>query len=256
MKPHFRKLTLVLVFSFFVTGVYAMKGCGPYGLKILPEGDNINPNSWIIVEGSGVTEKIVLSLDEKYPVYLESIGHTVKMLVKEVRKGNSTRTQTVLIPEHSLFPGQTYELRIMNLSEAEERMIWQNRKGEVGKWKVVQMNQVAYPKWKAMPHLKNTESEFNGSIRGTYATFTTLVETSIETLVETKLLDLTDAIAYSYYLPLEGDTLSVGNDGCSGSFNYDLGHQYQIQFRLVDINGYKDENWTEPITFESPVKEL
>lgn len=241
--------------TIFISGqIYA--DCSLDGFWVFPEKKEIRPNTIIVLEGHAMSQKIVASLNLDYPIYLESDGHKVKLIVLSTYKGMYGLTQAMLQPVQKLIPGTTYELKIGNLDKDERNLLtrlnFETNEMEPISWHVESEIDKLPPKLKMTPKLVDKRIMHYGCGPEIYAIFKLGVEDETEILVKTELVDITNGISTICYLSLsQPDTLKVGHGMCSGAFDFKPAHNYKIRFNLVDSCGNTAINWSEWIEFES-----
>lgn len=250
------RILFTMFISIFITGqLYA--DCAASGLWTFPASGTIKQNSWIVIEGYSSSQKIITSLNDKYPIYLKSDGHKVRLNVKSTYKGMFELTQAILVPDEKLISGRTYQLKIDNLSEYETSLLtkWNT---ELGKrepivWKVEGEADLSTPKLLNIPKLVDKRTIGYGCGPAIYADFKIQIEDDSEVLIKTELVDLKSGETNTYYLKIyESDTLSVGHGMCSGAFDFKENTKYKIRFSLMDICGNESKHWTSWIEFEGP----
>ncbi|MEM9526045.1 MAG: hypothetical protein AAGA31_05510, partial [Bacteroidota bacterium] len=150
-----RPILLVIVAIFFTGQIYA--DCAGSGLWTYPHSGAINQNSLIVLEGYARSQRIINSLNNKYPVYLESSGHCVQLILKSTHRGMFDITQAILIPDEKLILDRTYQLVIDNL-EDDERLLLMEWNSSLGgrkpiAWKVEGQTDYIAPKLLSPPEL-------------------------------------------------------------------------------------------------------
>ncbi|WP_421754091.1 hypothetical protein [Croceimicrobium sp.] len=254
------KIVLIILLSFITTGQLFAE-CAIDGLWALPQKGTIKQNSLIVLTGYFRSQKIVTSLNENYPIYLESEGHRVKLNVKKRYKGLFELTQAILEPEEELIAGRTYQLKIDKLDEFETSRLrrWNSELGkyEPITWKVDGGIDTESPELLNVPELVDKRTIHYGCGPAIYADFKIQTKDESELLVKTELVDLKSGESTTYFLNFEGtDTLSVGRGMCSGAFSYKENRKYKVRFSLMDICGNENEKWTAWIQFDSPYEGL
>jgi hypothetical protein len=224
-----------------------------FDLVLIPGHTNIEK----IIELNKTSEVILTSLNKKYPVYLESEGHKVKLNVKSTYKGLFELTQAILEPDEKLIAGRTYQLKIDKLDEFESSLVsrWNSELGkdEPITWKVDGGTDTETPELLNIPELVDKRTIHYGCGPAIYADFKIQAKDESELLVKTELVDLESGESTTYFLNFDDtDTLSVGHGMCSGAFDYKENGKYKVRFSLMDICGNENEKWTAWIEFDSP----
>ena len=113
-------LTILLIFGISSSSVAK---CSNSGLWVFPKSSEIHLNDIIVVEGYASSQRIIDSLNNGYPIYLEADGHKVEFEILEVHKGMFQLTQAILRPLSELKFGKKYVLKIKNLKENEAKAL-------------------------------------------------------------------------------------------------------------------------------------
>lgn len=260
LNEHYRermRTILIILLSTIITGqVFAR--CTGEGLWTFPQKGTIKQNSLIVLTGYARSQKIVTSLNQKHPIYLESEGHKVKLNVKSTFKGYFQLTQAILEPSEKLIAGRTYQLRIEKLDEFEKPLVsrWNSELGkdEPITWKVEGGTDTEIPELVNEPELLDKRTILLGCGSATYADFKIQTKDESQVLVKTELFDLETDESTTYFLSFdETDTLSVGHGMCSGAFDFKQNGKYKVRFALMDICGNENDKWTAWIEFDSPL---
>jgi hypothetical protein len=250
-----RILLIILITAFASGQVFA--DCSGDGLWVFPRTETIKQNSHIVLTGYFRSQKIITSLNKKYPIYLESEGHRVKLNIKNTYKGMFELTQAILEPDEKLIAGRTYQLKIDKLDEFESSLVsrWNSElgKNEPITWKVDGGTDTEIPKLLNQPELVDKRTIHYGCGPAIYADFKIQTKDESEVLVKTELVDLESGESTIYFLSFaDTDTLSVGHGMCSGAFDYKANDKYKVRFSLMDICGNENNEWTAWIEFDSP----
>jgi len=253
------KKTLLILFSIFFTGHLFAK-CDFSGLSTFPANGTIKQNSWIILEGYAESQKIINSLNQDYPIYLEAKGHKVKLNVKDVFKGMFRVTQAILIPEENLIPGNIYYLKIDKLKKSQRSLltIWnsENNESEPIAWKVKSGIDISIPVFNSVPKLIDNTKTHYGCGPEIHADFKFEATDDSELLIKTEFVNIKSGETNIYHLNIsEINILSVGHEMCSGAFEFEENEKYKVRFNLMDICGNGNNEWTDWIEFESPFRE-
>ena len=213
--------------------------CDWHGLSAFPSGKTISQNSIIVIDGYEASQDIVTGLNKKYPIYLVSDKHKIKLTVKEILIGQFRLTQAVLIPETILTVGLDYTLIIDNLPEGESLDRWN--------FELKKSEPVVYT---VGPELDNTKAIFDdfpkeikkslihlGCGPSIHVVFDCDVTDSSEYLVKATVKNLKTGKETSYYLEPDEGTVNIGHGMCSGAFIFDDGDNYEVEFSLMDASG-------------------
>lgn len=231
--------------------------CAGSGLWAYPQTETIKQNSMIVLTGYYSSQKIVTSLNDKYPIYLESEGHKVKLNVVNTYEGMFALTQAILQPEEKLIAGKTYQLKIDKLSEMETGLvsIWNSDRGKAEPiaWKVEDSIDTEVPELLSQPELVDKRITHFGCGPAIYADFKIQTKDESALLIKTELVDVNTGTSTIYYLNFDDvEILNVGHGMCSGAFDYKADGKYKIRFSLMDICGNENKEWTAWIAFDSP----
>lgn len=247
---------LLLILSLTISG-HVSAECAGEGLWAFPQTTTIKQNSLIVVTGYFRSQRIVTSLNKKYPIYLESEGHKVKLNVKSTYKGMFELTQAILKPNEKLIAGRTYQLKIDKLDDFRRSQLsrWNSElgKNEPIAWKVDGATDTEIPKLLNQPELIDKRTTHYGCGPAMYADFKIQTNDESDVLVKTELIDLESGESTTYFLSFnDTDTLSVGHGMCSGAFDFQENGKYKVRFSLMDICGNENNDWTAWIAFDSP----
>ena len=251
-----KKTILTFLIGIIFTGLTFAK-CTSSGLLTFPKNGTIKQNSLIMIEGYATSQKIINSLNQDYPIYLQSEGHKVKLNVKSTYKGMFEITQAILQPDEKLIAGRTYQLIIDKLDEFDKALLtkWnsETNESEPITWKVDDGTDTETPKLLNQPELIDKKTIHYGCGPAIYADFKIQTKDESGLLIKTELMDLESGESTTYFLSFEdSEILSVGHGMCSGAFDYRENEKYKIRFSLMDICGNENLEWTTWIEFESP----
>ena len=227
----------------------------------LPGGDEITPNSKIILEGYMLSQSVIDSLNIKYPVHLSSSKENIPLNIEHKNKGMYSLTQVVLQPAKKLTPGETYQLKIDGLNRYQQSLLkkwnYKTQKSEPMIWTVSEDEDHDAPILLNQPRLVKKETIHYGCGPEVYAYFNLKARDNSDILVKTQLVDLTDNTSNSYFLNYrDGFPIGVGHGMCSGEFSYEPEHRYKVRFSLIDMSGNSDNKWTDWVEFDSPYESL
>lgn len=250
-------LILVLLIT---TATHSWAMCASQGLYAFPGTGTIKTNSQILISGYALSQEIISNLNTKYPVYLETKYHKVKLEVVETFVGGMQLTQAILKPTEKLYAGRTYALKIDKLDgKYKPELRRYNRVSEEWEsisWKVEEGSDTIPPKWLAKPVFTESSTVWFGCGPAVYAYFKCDVLEYSHVFVRTELADLTSESKTVYILnPTPDGELKVGHGMCSGAFSFYPEHKYKIRFKLSDGYGNSDQKWSEWITFDNPYED-
>jgi hypothetical protein len=233
--------------------------CGRERISVLPESRKISLNSIIVVEGYADSQEIINELGRNYPIYLKHGKHKIKLLVKEILKGQFNLNQAILVPESNLQLKKKYRLFIENLPKGEELKRWNIDLGkfEPIEYEVEDLNDSISPVFKTIPkEIKKSYTAYGCGPEMKVVFEFKIIEEN-EFLVKATMKDQTTGKEVKYYLKPQNDKLEIGHGMCSGAFLYGESYNYEIEFSLIDFSGNVTP-WigdriifTRPTTFDS-----
>ena len=233
--------------------------CGLGRMDFWPNGKTIYENSLIVIDGYSLSQKIILQLNLKYPVYLKSGDEKVELTVEEIIIGEGSLTQAILKPVKELIPGREYHIYIDNIPENQspETKNWNSITGkyEYPNWKVIKGRDISKPKWVSKPkELKKTFIAF-GCGPEAYVYFSFQASDQSEILIKTSVTSLaSNKTTISYLKPEDNGVLKVGRGMCGGAFNFNEGDNFEVKFDIMDSSG-NITRWTEnKIAFTKPIE--
>jgi len=255
-KDHLMK-NIIPILILLLSTVEGFSKCGPGRLYFWPSKPTVNPNSIFVIDGYGMSRKIVGELGTTYKVYLRSNKEKIKLNVQELLIGQFYQTQAVLKPETTLSAGKEYELVIENLDNLENQAYRFNDstwKKEKIKWVVSNFNDTASPVWTSNPKFKNSRYDLYGCGPATFANFSFSATDNSEYLIKTTVKNKATAIETTYYLKPGNKEIAVGHGMCSGAFNFDDGDKFEVKFSLLDASGNLTTSTAEWIEFNRPTE--
>jgi hypothetical protein len=247
---------LFIIFSLSISSE-VLADCSSSGIWAYPSTNELNQNSIIVVEGYAISQRVIDSLNVGYHIYLESGKQKIELEVIETCKGMFSVTQALLRPKSVPTKGNTYNLKISNLDDWEERSLtkWNSEKKEYEPiaWKVSSKVDNENPKWITEPKLVDKTTIWYGCGPAVYAVFDLKISDSSHSLIKTELYNINTKESNTYYLTLNDDgKLNVGHGMCSGAFDFQERQQYKIRFSLTDVSGNSNNKLTDWINFDSP----
>jgi len=239
------RIGLVVLFILFSSSLYA--DCDDSGLWVYPANKKLAPNSYILLTGFSSSQKIIESLNSKYPVYLEADDHRVNLNIVEKNKGMFELTQALLHPTRELVAGKTYYLKIDSLDAWSQTLLTDFS------WIVSDKKDVIQPQWENEPRISSEIVELYGCGSEVYVIFDLDIIDESKVLVNTELIDLETNESTKYFLTLNKESkLYIGQSMCAGAFLLEKISQCKVRFELWDLSGNKTEMWTSWIAFDSP----
>ncbi|TND06975.1 MAG: Uncharacterized protein FD123_3439 [Bacteroidetes bacterium] len=252
-----KKIIVFFILSLLTANAFAK--CGASGIWVFPAGPTIKQNSLILLNGYEQSQGIILGLNKKYPVYLQSGEKKVKLIVREICTGEFRMTQALLAPEEQLEAGLEYTLQFDSVAGFKTLSQWNYETGanETVKWKVTAGTDDSKPVFRAMPkEIKKTLVHY-GCGPAMYVIFSCDIKDDSECLVRTTVKNLTSGKTTTYYLETQSRVkqLKIGHGMCSGAFDFDKNSVYEVSFDLVDASG-NTSSWTgDKIKFSPPATE-
>lgn len=246
-----KKTILLLLFAISCTSVFGK--CGSHYISAFPVGDSLKQNSLIVLSGSAESQKIIDNLNKTYPAYLRCGKKNVRLVVKEICKGDYSLTQAILMPEFPLEAGLTYTLIIENadIDSRPTRFNYKTGKSEPVCYYIKASSDYQKPIVLSIPkEIKKSYQQF-GCGPAANVHFDLPVTDSSEILVKTVVTNLSTAQTTTFYLcPLKNEIL-VGYGMCSGPFYFAKGEQFEATFSFMDASGNITE-MSQPVAFTKP----
>lgn len=239
----------LIIFTLLILNSYSLfADCMSRSIWCFPKAEEINHNSIIIIEGYGESQKIIKDLNEKFPIYLKSEDHMVKLKVKEICQGAFRENQAILEIDGDLVIGKKYVLKIDGLTKEENDFY-----GEIDSWTVKGNFENKKTIWKQQPKYTDSEFAMYGCGPDVYLNFDCNVSNESEAFVKTELVDLKTNEKTIYYLTINAGKIKIGHSMCGGPFAFKSKRQYKVRFDLHDISGNTTGKWTSWTTINSPV---
>ena len=248
---------IILILILLLCTVEGFSKCGPGRLYFWPTKPIVNQNSIFVIDGHGLSQRIVSELGVTYKAYLKSNKKKIKLNVQELLIGQFGQTQAVLKPQTILSPGQEYELVIENLDDLENQAYRFNDstgKKEKITWSVSNFNDSKPPTWTSNPKFKNSRYDMYGCGPAAFANFSFSATDNSEYLIKTSLKNKSTGIETTYYLQPDNNEIAVGHGMCSGAFNFDGGDKFEVKFSLLDASGNLTTSTAEWIEFNRPTE--
>ncbi len=246
-----RVLFLSLSFCYCIS---ANSKCIPDGLRFWPNEYVLAENSIIVVKGILRSAKIIDGLGRDYKIYLQSKNSKIELEVVHLYQGYACK-QAVLKPSSDLMPQTEYELVIDNLGDDEDLLQRTHPKtGRKSKvcYFIAQGKDLIPPKWLVKPRYLYGISREMGCGPMTEVYFSYAATDDSPFLVKTTMTSKTTGVAATFLISPEKVRLTVGHGMCSGSFSFNFGSLYEIEFSLIDASGTETKHATEAIAFSRP----
>ena len=211
-------------------------------MEFWPASTTIYENSLFVIDGYHLSNKIIVQLNQKYPIYLTSGNLKVELKIKEITFGEAGLTQVVLLPVKEIIPGNEYQLNIDNIPSIDMPFInhWnpETEKYEFPTWKVIKGRDIQTPRWKIRPNeVKKTYVQYGcGPESYVYFNFQALDQSEI--LIRTSVTSLiSNKTIICYLRPDKNEVLKVGRGMCGGAFSFEDGEKFEVTFDIMDASG-------------------
>ena len=241
-KDEIMKNLLVILLMAFVAQ-FARADCASTGIYVFPESKEIHINSIFTIEGYALDQVYIQELEEKYTAFLLSESEKIELRLIEQFDGMFSMSKAILKPSSPLKMGSTYTLEIYDNQNHEIAAFMKRYNSDIDEfekisWTVTKEEDRKVPVWTKMPtHDKNLYTAF-GCGPAIYSIFSTQVTDLSAVLVWTDLKDITTGEIYSYYIPVQQDSIiQIGHGMCSGQFSFVSKHEYEVRFKLMDECG-------------------
>lgn len=251
-----RSVLIYLICLHFSVVAYAE--CGYGHLSYWPQDEKIKQNSLFMIEGDGRAQDIVLGLNNKYPIFLESEQGRIEVIITETLISQFGICQAIFLPSKKLQADITYRLAIDNLPTNEKQYKWNFTKEHFKpiEWLVESGDDKSPPAWKSSPYLTDKSYLTYGNGPQIQAEFHIDITENAEYLIKTTLVNtFTNDSATFYIIPWDSVSLLVGHRMCEGAFKYSYGDPYVVKFEPMDASGNLTPWQGEWIRFRSPTLE-
>jgi hypothetical protein len=230
--------------------------CSSSGIHCVNQNLTINRNGIIILEFYSLSQGFITDLNNKYPVYLESLTDKIKLNIVETLKGDKNVTQVLFKPESELKLNEKYNLIIDSLPWQAGKLKRYNV--ESSKWELLTFTGSDYednesPTFTNNPKELNKKLVYYGCGPSTFVSFKIFGKDGSELFVRATLKNKKNGRTTTYILKLVGDVVKVGHGMCSGGFRFDDGEKFEVSFQLFDQSGNRSAT-TKVITFTKPTK--
>lgn len=251
-----KKIVLaVIAFLLSINTLFAE--CSAWYTTFFPSEKKLASNGLIIFQGYQGAMMIVRDLNKKYPIYLQSGNHKVRLEVIELNEGYAT-LQAILKPTEALKVELEYELIVENYQPmSKDYMIskydYSTQKHEKPTWKI----EKAIPnnlEWIKKPIVTKKSYEEFGCGPAIHVDFDFEVKSQNTYFIKAIIIDSQNKAKSTYWLEIgtQKSKLDIGHGMCSGNFNFQRGDNYEITFDMIDNSG-KIFAWKEkPVQFSRP----
>lgn len=248
---------ILIVFSILLATFKSKADCSLGRIEFWPTGVSVPQNPIFLIEGYALSQKIILKLNQDYPVYLKSLDEKIVLQVQEVLIGEAGLTQAILLPAKELIPGEEYQLYIDNIpkNEMPSTSLWNPETSSYAfpSWKVDKGNDIEKPIWKIKPkESKKTYIQFGcGPEYYVYFDFQAMDQSAI--LIKTSVTSVnTNKTIVVYLKPEDNSVLKVGRGMCGGAFSFNDGDLFGVTFDIMDANGNITKWSGNAMTFAKP----
>ena len=245
----------VLVILLLATAARAAEPakCVQDGIDVFPTPGAIVPtNVQLFLEGAGAEQERVSDLVGSSKLSLEAEGDSVPLKVERGFVSTFRRVSVRLKPGHELKPDKEYRLVLDR--ELSGAAILNDVFGDHSiRWTTGPGPDKAAPKVTEKPAVSEGyyDKAKDGSLTR-WLNFRAAVEDSSPVYVlVTMQRSRGSSVKQQYPVPLNGDTLRVGHDPCSGSFVFDDGRAYRLNFEVFDSAGNRF-NQTSTLEVSAP----
>jgi hypothetical protein len=252
-------LILTLIIGLYCTTTANAKcvKCSSSGIWAFPSGHSIKENPIFVLTGYESSQVVILELNKKHNVYLQSGGKKIKLLVTDTYIGLFRLTQAILKPETVLEAGQEYTLYIDGLdqNEALNRFNPVTKELEPIRYKVIAGTDMQKPDLTTRPSELTKTLVYYGCGPAKYVVFSCPVKDASEIIVKTIVRNINTGKETMFYIEPEKGKIKIGHGMCSGAFDFKDSDDYEVEFSFADASGNLTA-WTgERIKFTKPMKE-
>jgi len=250
-----KNIFLLFIGLFYTVNSFA--DCRGEGLYIFPSGKTIKQNSVFVLDGYARSQDVILGLNKKYPIYLESGEQKVKLFVKETFVGQFELTQAILTLEKPLEAGLEYTLVIDNLPKTEslDRYNPKTNIYELIKFTVESGVDIEKPVITSSPKLIDKSYAQYGCGPAMSVNFSFPVKDNSEIIIKTVVKNIKSGIETTYCIVHQNKQIEVGHGMCSGAFIYGEGNEYEVAFSFMDASGNITAWQGDRIKFTKPSAE-
>lgn len=254
---YFLTISFLIYFSLLVKA-----DCANSGIWASSISKTVTSNSLFLIEGYAQSMDVIKDLNKKYPVYIESNSHKVKLEVIKFIKGKFRLNQAIVRPSEKLKAGSKYYIKIEDLGDKHPKSYWggdENHFISEGFLIIEENKSSSDEKWHKQPVFISSEVKHFGCGPSIYAYFNvSLVDTNY-THIETELVNKKTGISQTYLIDYnkKEKQVAVGHGMCSGAFDYSKNGKYKVRFRVPKCTiDSPDNEWSDWIIFDSPYKSI
>lgn len=242
--------TLVALVA-LLAGTEARAACVSDGVTVFPRSGAVVPtNPRFILEGRGSEAARVLALVGKQLKMTSDDGHTVVLDVRHGWKSDLHRNAVKLVPKGKLNPDARYRLQLEAVLPGVKSLDAPSAT-EVS-WRTGTEPDKTRPKWTKTPGPSEGRYFFDdGKLHRELRFNMTLEEVSPVFVVVTLRRARGPALPQTYFAALSSSELTIGHDGCSGSFSFADGRAYFAKFEVFDVAGNRAAP-IKPIELNAP----
>jgi len=230
----------LLILLFISLSLDSLAYCVGAAIDFWPSKQKIKQNSIIIINTYGGSQKIIRRLNKRYPIYLQSGNHKVKLVVQNIYKGEFRITQAILRLEKKLDPNKEYQLFIDNLPEKYYQLgdfDETTKEHYFARWTVNEGEDNLVPKWTVKPIETSKRYTRYGCGPDSYVDFKFHADDKSSFVIIVKVKNLFTKRKTEYLLEPSDSTLSVGHGMCSGAFLFRHGNNFEVTFDIMDASG-------------------
>lgn len=238
-----RLLLVAWVVLLAPTRVFAAETCVKDGVLLFPAPGSVVPtNAQLIIEGTGAAQMLVQGLLGNEALALISEGQ--EPIAVKAEKGfvsQMSRVAVRLRPLKALLPNVEYSLALPK--ELAGVRLLNDRLGDGSlRWLAGGGPDKKAPKYKQRP--ASSEGFYVQGEQGLrrQLKLRAVVEEAGAAWVLVSMQRARGGSARQQYpVPLDGETLTIGHDACSGNFGFDDGRAYRLTFELFDAAGNRSK---------------
>lgn len=229
-----------LLLALAASGAFAAEPCAKNGVVLFPAPGAVVPtNVQFILEGIGEAQTRVQALLTSGTIALVAPGQEPVELKPE--KGFVSQMSRVAIrlrPLKILEPGVEYTLALPPEMAGVRLLNDQLGDGSL-RWLTGQGPDKRAPKYKERPSTSEGfyELDKEGLLTRKLKLRTVVDDVSPVWFLITVQRARGGSAKQQYPVPLEGDSFTIGHDGCSGNFGFDDGRAYRLTVELYDAAG-------------------
>ncbi len=251
--------TISAIFLFFYSTTLMTAECLSYVL-FYPESKYVSPNTNIIIEGNGISSgyDLIKYLDVKYPIFLKSKNHRIKLKRTSLFEGQDKIIHAVFSHDHLLRIGETYRLEIQNLPADEKsyfrstnRIKSNGLRGTI-EWTAKKELDKLKPEIIKPIEFCDAWFEFAACGNQIHNRFAFEAYDSSEIWIFAEVLELESKNKVRFYIKPEKGEFLVGRNMCTGAFKYKSKKSYKMRFKILDSNGNSGE-WSSWIETDNPM---